>query len=138
MRNRAKCRLCGDIVESKHQHDYVSCSCEEIAVDGGNAYHRACFKNRENFIALDDDGNEIIPKHEKDEKEPVPQEKLAEYAKEVMKSPPNRPSKEDLIRELDEMVKNIENLPPQALYAPINHADFGSLLILLHAILKRE
>lgn len=27
IRNRAKCRNCGDIIESKHRHDFVSCSC---------------------------------------------------------------------------------------------------------------
>lgn len=26
-RNRAKCRNCGDIVESKYRHDWVCCSC---------------------------------------------------------------------------------------------------------------
>ena len=63
MRNRAKCAACGDIIESKHRHDFVVCSCFKneagnsgILVDGGNDYHRYG-GNFENFIRLDDDGN---------------------------------------------------------------------------------
>jgi len=26
-RNRAKCKNCGDVIESKHGHDWVSCTC---------------------------------------------------------------------------------------------------------------
>jgi uncharacterized protein (DUF1330 family) len=36
--NRAKCRKCGDVVESKNVHDYRSCTCGAIAVDGGTDY----------------------------------------------------------------------------------------------------
>ena len=35
---RANC--CGDVVESKHRHDFVTCSCGESFVDGGNDYLR--------------------------------------------------------------------------------------------------
>lgn len=59
MRNRAKCRRCDDIIESTHRHDFVTCKCGEIAVDGGQAYFRAAAKNFENFIRLDDEGNEV-------------------------------------------------------------------------------
>ena len=45
--SKAKCKNCGDIIESKHRHDCVWCSCftnEEnttgIFIDGGNDYHR--------------------------------------------------------------------------------------------------
>ena len=36
--NRVKCLKCGDIIESKHRHDFVFCSCGSVAVDGGTAY----------------------------------------------------------------------------------------------------
>lgn len=36
--NKAKCAKCGDVIISKHVHDYVPCSCGAIAVDGGNEY----------------------------------------------------------------------------------------------------
>ena len=51
-RNRAQCRVCNDIVESTFRHDFVSCSCGEIFVDGGLAYARAGAKNFENFIDM--------------------------------------------------------------------------------------
>ena len=52
IRNRAKCKLCGDIIESKSRHDWVECNCGEIFVDGGLDYFRAGAKNFENFISL--------------------------------------------------------------------------------------
>lgn len=36
--NAAKCAKCGDVVVSKSRHDYVSCKCGAIAVDGGFDY----------------------------------------------------------------------------------------------------
>lgn len=38
--NKAKCLKCGDIIESKHRHDFVFCKCESVAVDGGKDYLR--------------------------------------------------------------------------------------------------
>ena len=40
LRNKAKCRACGSVIESKHRHDFVSCKCGSIAVDGGKDYLR--------------------------------------------------------------------------------------------------
>jgi hypothetical protein len=34
--NKAQCKLCGDIVESKEPGKYVYCGCGAIAVSGGN------------------------------------------------------------------------------------------------------
>lgn len=39
-RNAAKCLKCGEIVESKHRHDFRSCSCGGVTVDGGLAYSK--------------------------------------------------------------------------------------------------
>lgn len=36
--NRAKCLVCGDIIESHSTHDYVTCSCGNLSVDGGHSY----------------------------------------------------------------------------------------------------
>ena len=41
IRNRAECRKCGDIIESKHRHDWVPCKCGAIFVDGGKDYFRS-------------------------------------------------------------------------------------------------
>lgn len=38
--NRCKCRKCGDVIESKHRHDFVSCTCGAIFTDGGKDYIR--------------------------------------------------------------------------------------------------
>lgn len=52
LRNAAKCLVCEEIIESKHRHDFVSCSCwktdellppakhTRIFVDGGLEYLR--------------------------------------------------------------------------------------------------
>jgi hypothetical protein len=39
-RNRAECLLCGDIIESTYRHDFVTCACGNLSVDGGPDYHR--------------------------------------------------------------------------------------------------
>lgn len=40
LKNIAKCKKCGDIIESKHRHDFVQCRCGAIFVDGGQDYIR--------------------------------------------------------------------------------------------------
>lgn len=40
VRNSARCKKCGTEIESTHRHDFVSCSCGSIAVDGGHDYLR--------------------------------------------------------------------------------------------------
>lgn len=60
--NRAKCKLCGDIITSTHRHDFVRCKCGEIFVDGGKSYTRCGAGDFKNFISMtvyaDEDGNE--------------------------------------------------------------------------------
>lgn len=41
IRNAARCKKCNDVIESKHRHDWVSCKCGAIFVDGGHDYFRA-------------------------------------------------------------------------------------------------
>lgn len=40
IRNAAMCLKCGDEIESTHTHDFKSCSCGNIFVDGGYDYIR--------------------------------------------------------------------------------------------------
>ena len=40
IKNKWKCLKCNDIVESKHRHDYVTCKCGEMSIDGGTSYIR--------------------------------------------------------------------------------------------------
>ncbi len=36
--NKAQCLKCGDVIESLHRHDFVTCQCRAISVDGGKDY----------------------------------------------------------------------------------------------------
>jgi len=125
MRNRAKCKLCHSIIESFHRYDMVTCKCGEIAVDGGQDTFRSIVKDFKNFIRIDDMDNEIIPKIiEKDEDvNPLYIEG-------------SKPTKSDLMKMLDEMIKNYENLPDNAMSTPITHYDFCSSLLLISSILR--
>ncbi|WP_347132534.1 DUF7695 domain-containing protein [Staphylococcus hominis] len=38
--NIAKCKICDDVIESKHTHDYVMCKCGAIFLDDGKEYQR--------------------------------------------------------------------------------------------------
>lgn len=38
--NIAKCKICDDVIESMHTHDYVMCKCGSIFIDGGTEYQR--------------------------------------------------------------------------------------------------
>jgi len=58
-RNRARCKRCRDTIESTHVHDFVSCRCGAIAVDGGSHYIRR-IGNPEDFEELADDGT-VLP-----------------------------------------------------------------------------
>jgi hypothetical protein len=54
MRNIAQCRKCQDIIESKHRHDFVSCKCGAIFIDGGQDYQRYGAKDMNDVILLDE------------------------------------------------------------------------------------
>lgn len=128
MRNRAKCKLCGDIIESFHRHDFVTCSCGEISIDGGGDFYKCSARSFENFLRVDDEGNEIIPKIvEKDpdilEVEPIETKNL---------------SRKEKVSMLKYMADSIEKLPSNAMTLPITHYDHLSLIILLESILREE
>ena len=38
--NAVTCKKCDDFIVSKHRHDFVTCSCGAISVDGGQSYLR--------------------------------------------------------------------------------------------------
>lgn len=43
LRNAARCLTCNDVIESRHRHEYVRCTCGNIAVDGGRVYLKRAF-----------------------------------------------------------------------------------------------
>lgn len=123
MKNRAKCKLCQSIIESFHDQDYVSCVCGEIAIWGGTTNYCVSYRNPINFLRIDDEGNEIeITVQEKEDVKPLDID--------------SKPSKEDLIKMLEEMANNIENLPSFAKQSPVNQYDLQSLISLLILIIK--
>ena len=38
LRNRARCLGCGEVVESRYRHEFVTCGCGNLSVDGGLEY----------------------------------------------------------------------------------------------------
>lgn len=115
MRNRAKCKVCESIIESLTLKDEVTCKCGQISVSGGDRLLCSAL-NWDNFLRIDDKGNEIKP--------------------EIKDKPPV--TRDDLLNALDDMIKRIEEMPQQAMIVSINHYDFVSLLILLSSIFRFE
>lgn len=58
--NAAICNSCGYFIRSRNRHDFVSCKCGSVAVDGGSAYIRRVGRpeNYINVIELYDDVKE--------------------------------------------------------------------------------
>jgi hypothetical protein len=50
--NKCQCRQCGDVIESKHRHDFVSCKCGAIFTDGGKSYIRRGAKDFSDIIDM--------------------------------------------------------------------------------------
>ena len=42
VKNAIRCNICGDEIESKSRHDFVTCKCGACSVDGGHDYLRRC------------------------------------------------------------------------------------------------
>lgn len=45
LHNRAKCLVCGAVVESDGVHDFVTCPCGNLSVDGGQWYLRRSIRD---------------------------------------------------------------------------------------------
>lgn len=125
MRNRAKCKLCGSIIESFHPTDYVSCKCGEISVDGGESY-RCYAKSYDNFLRVDDEGNEIIVTVKPSE-DPEEAEKAIKID-----------SKKELLDMLAELIKSFDRLPAHAMSSSVTQSDLQSVLVLLLAIFRAD
>ena len=52
--NKIRCKNCGDIIESRHCHDFVWCSCGQCAVDGGKLYLKRAFKTDDPDEAIEE------------------------------------------------------------------------------------
>ena len=61
IRNRIKCKKCGEIIESTIRHDFKFCKCGAVAVDGGKDYLRR--------VGNKDDYEELIEYEGRDDDE---------------------------------------------------------------------
>ena len=52
IKNAIRCNVCGEEIESRHVHDFVTCRCGACSVDGGHEYLRRCFRTRDCFTDI--------------------------------------------------------------------------------------
>ena len=60
LKNSAICNICKQEVVSRHQHDYVTCSCGATSVDGGLSYLKRSGDNCTETSLNDEDSFEKI------------------------------------------------------------------------------
>ena len=60
IRNMAKCRKCGDIIESKSRTKVVRCSCGSIWVEGGKHYIKRGFEDSKDDIIEMSEYEEVV------------------------------------------------------------------------------
>lgn len=120
MKNRAKCRLCNEILESFHKFDYVSCQCGEIAISGGADAFETSAKNYSNFLRIDDDGNEL------------PVKLVTEGEAEAITSDKAM----GRLERIDHVISQLETLPEGAMEQPLTHYDLVNLLRLIRDLIS--
>jgi hypothetical protein len=129
MKNRAKCKLCKDILESFHATDLVYCSCGEIAINGGQYSLETWAKDYANFLRVDDEGNEIVVQY---------QDKIK--GKDGDGEPDEEPKSlgyDELIDILQQQIDNDQKLPDHVKIAPLNTYDLIRYMILIRQIFKK-
>lgn len=93
IKNRIKCNHCGDIITSEHVHDFKTCTCGMVSVDGGRDYMKRSYKNSradyEDLSIYEEDDDETFCKEEAkqsnvDDEEQI--RKLMEYISAKMKN----------------------------------------------------
>ena len=52
IRNAARCNHCGDVIESTYRHDFQTCRCGKVSVDGGHDYLRRCANTPDDYTDL--------------------------------------------------------------------------------------
>jgi hypothetical protein len=52
--NKIKCLKCETVIESKYRHDFNTCKCGDVSVDGGHAYSRRVFEKDAEWEELDE------------------------------------------------------------------------------------
>lgn len=123
---RAVCKLCRTTIKAEFKQ-YVSCACGEISLNYLEPEIKFIAREWENFIHLDDEGNEIlinvIEKEDISSAKPHPEGI-------------SKPSIEELLGLLNHMIKTYEELPPNAMTTPITHYDLLSVLLLFAELFR--
>ena len=52
IKNSVKCKMCGQVIESKHITDYIACACGAVAVSGGAVLNRKHCLSKDQYIDL--------------------------------------------------------------------------------------
>lgn len=128
MRNRAKCKLCNDVLESFLIDDTVVCSCGEISISGGEYRLLSSSRSYKNFLRIEDDGSEKPVKYIEEGKAGGDDQNVEEPVKPL--------TKKELINVLENKIKSLENLPPNAMTQPTTHYDLYETLLLLISIVR--
>jgi hypothetical protein len=55
--NAVRCHTCGEVIRSKNRHDFVTCACGSISVDGGSWYLKRS-GDLNNYTELSENFNE--------------------------------------------------------------------------------
>lgn len=59
IKNSAQCLLCGEILVSESKHDFKTCKCGNLSVDGGNDYIRRCWGSDINTVLELSEGEQL-------------------------------------------------------------------------------
>ena len=57
--NSAKCNKCGEVLISRFTHDFQTCSCGKVSVDGGKDYLKRSAMLKSDYIELTEYEEEI-------------------------------------------------------------------------------
>jgi len=99
------------------------CKCGNCGVEGGTEAYKLIWEDLSKIVRLEDDNTETPIKGDA---EPAPA------------MPPVKPSRKEIMDTIGMSIKAFENLPPNAMMAPVTHYDFLSLLITMHALFAEE
>ena len=152
MRNRAKCKKCLSVIESFHQFDYVECKCKAIGITGGNVTYSVLAHDFADVLRVDDNDQEVtvtvVEKDEDNRADRPNNENTGNNTVDAdMDTPSNgnesaimdnrqNPSREDLLKELGFMIKNIEELPQHVMLQPITHYDLYSFMLVASSLFR--
>lgn len=147
MRHRAKCKLCGTVIDTDH-NDYTTCACHEIAFDRREGRTHLLANDFVNMIGIDDEGNEhpinviSAAQHNIDPDYVQMLSGLDEKEFGKLHISSAKPEPESIfvspLFALDQLIQSVENLPQIAMTTAITHYDYLSLLYMIKALHKEK